>query len=366
MLFALASSGCYYSHLASGQIKLLWARQPIDAVISDPATPPQTTALLQLVGDARRFAAELGLEVGDQYTSFVEWPGDRIVTTIVRTRPASVDAVPFWFPVIGKLPYKGYFDRLWAEEEALHLEQDDDYEVCVSGVSAYSTLGWIDDPITSPMLDRGAAYLVETILHELVHATVFFSEEVDFSESVAQFIGQEAAILFFDQPAFASSPASIDQTIIRSAASDVSSIEWPDAERVRDTVFDRRLVGEALADFREELSSALESSDAIDLDALREGARKRLAALPLRVLDPERIAERARLTNPCLALRGTYVRDLPRHAEVLAALGGDLPALIQRLRKTAEDDLGPEAFYAIVVDGGEGEGEESSRDDDGG
>lgn len=133
------SSGCYYSQLASGQLKLLWARQPINEVLEAPETPVETRSLLSLVEGVRIFAAELGLRIGDQYTSYVEWPNDRIVTTLVRTRPPSVDAIPYWFPVVGELPYKGYFDRAQAEAEAQRLRETDDFDVCVSGVTAYST-----------------------------------------------------------------------------------------------------------------------------------------------------------------------------------------------------------------------------------
>ena len=191
------STGCYYSHLASGQLDLIWSRRPLEDVLDDKAIPARTRTLLVVVPLVRAYASALGLEVGDQYTSFVDWPGDRIVTTLVRTRPRSIEPIGFWFPFVGRLPYKGYFDRERAERDALRLREDDAYDVCVSGVAAYSTLGWLDDPVTSPMLRRGAATLVETLLHELVHATAFVSEDVDFNESVAQFIGQEAAVRFF-------------------------------------------------------------------------------------------------------------------------------------------------------------------------
>ena len=76
-LLPLLLSGCYYSHLASGQLKLLWRRQPIAEAALDPAHSEQTRALLQLVESVRSFARDLGLSVDDQYTSFVDWPGDR-------------------------------------------------------------------------------------------------------------------------------------------------------------------------------------------------------------------------------------------------------------------------------------------------
>lgn len=348
----LLSSGCYYSHLARGQIELLLARRPIDEVLADPATQPDTAALLTLADAARHFAAELGLDVGDQYTSFVDWPGDRIVTTLARSRPDAVEAVPFWFPVLGELPYKGYFDRARAEAEAERLETREGFDVCVSAVSAYSTLGWVDDPVTAPMLSRGPAYLVETILHELVHATAYLPDDPDFSESVAQFIGEEAAIRFF--------AANASHRRILQARLEGAGFEWPAPDRLRNRTADRRQLGRFFSATRDELAAfyaaragAGPSDEALhtSADSLRASARQRLAALPFAELDAERIARLARLGNACLALRGTYVDDGPRHAAVLDSLGGDLPALIKRLRAAAKTSRPADEFYVPLVAG---------------
>ena len=107
-------------------------------MLANPETPTQVRERLELVGQARSFAIELGLDVGGQYTSFVAWPGDRIVTTVVATRPREVAPAGFWFPIIGELPYKGYFDPQRAAEEAARLRADG-LDVCESGVRAYST-----------------------------------------------------------------------------------------------------------------------------------------------------------------------------------------------------------------------------------
>jgi predicted aminopeptidase len=339
---ALASQlfcGCYYSHLASGQLKLLWARQPIESALEDPETPERTRALLGLVESVREFGVELGLDVGGQYTSYVDWPDDRIVTTVVRTRPTSVEPIPYWFPLVGHLPYKGYFDQMRAEAEAERLRESEAYDVCVSGVAAYSTLGWLNDPVTSPMLSRGAESLVETLFHELVHATAFVADDVDFNESVAQFIGQEAAIAYFSR-----GPRNADL----GAGNDSSRLEWPDVDRVREAIEDRRKIALTTIVFRDRLAELADEPDfARKRATAEEEARAQLAGLPLRVVDAEKVAERTRLNNACLALRGTYVRDLPRHAEVLGRLDGDLEAMIHRLAQVASGDLTTEDFYRV-------------------
>jgi len=333
---ALASgavAGCDYGRLAAGQIEVLRRRQPLEQAVQDPELSTDERALLGLVESVRAFAAGLGLRVGDQYTSFVSWPGDRIVTTLVRTRPGSLDAVGWWYPFLGRLPYRGYFDRERAEREAERLRTEHGFDVCVSPVTAYSTLGWLDDPVTSPMLGRGAANLVETLLHELVHATVFVAGDADFNEGAALFIGQEAAVRYF----------------AARAAEGAAAPALPNGERVRAWVGDRRRVEAAVLAFRERLPALAARPDGPAQRAAAERVlRGELATLPLAVLDPAAVAAEVRLGDACLALRGTYSRDLPRHAALLEALGGRLDALIARLVRLGKDGGSSEGFFALA------------------
>ena len=332
-------SGCDYGHLAAGQIKVLWRRQPLEQASRDPRRTSDERALLGLVESVRRYAGELGLRVGDQYTSFVPWPGDRIVTTLVRTRPGSLEAVGWWYPFLGRLPYRGYFDRARAEREAERLRDEQGYDVCVSPVTAYSTLGWLDDPVTSPMLGRGAANLVETLLHELVHATVFIDGDADFNEGVAQFIGQEAAVRYFARDA-----------ALPVQASATPATRLPSAERVRAWVGDRRRIEAAVLAFRDRLPTLEGRPDGAGQRAAAERVlRGELAVMPLGVLDPAAVAEEARLSDACLALRGTYSRDLPRHEQLLAALGGDLDALIRHLVAWAKRREPTDRFFVVAA-----------------
>jgi predicted aminopeptidase len=181
-----------------GQTKILLARQSIEGLLADPATDSDLRDKLVLVREAREFAGELGLAFGNQYTSYVAWPDDRMITSIVATRPFEIEAAGFRFPIIGEVPYKGFFDRDRAERAAEKLRAEG-MDVCIGAVTAYSTLGWFDDPLTSPMLKAHPDSLVETVIHELVHATVFLKSQPDFNEGVANFIGEEATVLFFEQ-----------------------------------------------------------------------------------------------------------------------------------------------------------------------
>jgi predicted aminopeptidase len=318
--------GCYLGHVAAGQVRLLAARRPIDAVLADPATPADLRELVALAPQAREFARGIGLEVGGQYTSYVAWPGDRVVTAVVATRPGEVEAAGFWFPVVGSVPYKGFFDPARARAEADRLRARGQ-DVCEVAVPAYSTLGWIDDPLTQPMLRGEPGRIVETIVHELVHATVFLPDAADWNEGIATFVGQEASVAWH---AGAGRPA--------------------EAERERARVEDDRRLAAALLALRQQLVDLYAREPAgPERDAARAAAEARardaIAALPLTTRDAAAVAEGARLNDACLALTGTYSADLPRYAEALAASGGDLGAFVGRLRDAAR---GPDPRAAVL------------------
>ena len=142
------SVGCYYGHLAQGQGRVLWERVSIEDVLANPDTSPPLAERLRTVGEVRAFARSIGLEVDQQYTSYLPWPGDRIITNLVVTEPGSVEALPFDFPLVGPMPYKGFFDINRAEAEAAQFK-DAGMDVCLVPVRAYSTLGFFADPVLS-------------------------------------------------------------------------------------------------------------------------------------------------------------------------------------------------------------------------
>ena len=94
MVFSLLS-GCYYGHLAQGQTRLLAARRPVEEVMAAPDTSAILKQQLDAIGSSRQYAKEIGLDVKDQYTDYVAWPHDRIITNLVVTEPGSVEAFPF-------------------------------------------------------------------------------------------------------------------------------------------------------------------------------------------------------------------------------------------------------------------------------
>jgi predicted aminopeptidase len=322
LALTLSSSSCYYTHLARGQAELMCARRPVAEVVGDPATPEHVREQLALVEQAREFAARLGLDVDEQYTSYAEWPGDRVITTVVATRPREVEPNEFAFPIVGRVPYKGFFDEARARAEAEKLEARG-LDTCLVPVTAYSTLGWFDDPLTGPMVRLSPGRLVETVIHELVHNTVYAPDQAQFNEGIATFVGQEAAVRFFAERS-------------RGAA---------DSERRRIT--DSRAIARAYLNLRDRVAELYAQTPAdVDplpqRDSLEAAARRSLAALPLQAGDAEGLADDAQLNDACLSLTGTYTADLPGYGIRLRELGGDLAALI-REAVSATDATDPRA-----------------------
>lgn len=289
------------------------ATRPIAEILKDPTTPTSLRSQLETIQLARSYAHQLGLEVDEQYTSYADWPGDRIITSVVTTRPGEVVPAGFWFPLLGRLPYKGFFDRERAEAEAGKL-RDEGFDVCMIGVPAYSTLGWIDDPVTAPMLRDGEGRTVEMIFHELVHATVYTKDHIDFNETVASFIGQEASVRFYAD-----------------TEGDAA------AETRRAAVDDSRALSKVLTDLRDRVEALYRDTEPgaeqkRRREALEDTAREELASLELHGHDAGALAQTMRLNDACLALSGTYGAGIERYVESLANLGEDLPEFIARLR----------------------------------
>jgi predicted aminopeptidase len=102
----------------------------------------------------------------------------------------------FWrLPVVGAVSYKGFFDLKKAETEKNRMISLG-YDVDLRPVSAWSTLGWLSDPILSGMLKKSKGSLCNLIFHELFHATYFAKSSVDFNENLASFVAHKATIRF--------------------------------------------------------------------------------------------------------------------------------------------------------------------------
>ncbi|MBW3533993.1 MAG: aminopeptidase [Gemmatimonadetes bacterium] len=193
-------AGCsplYVIRAGIAEARILAARRPIPEVILDPATDERTRGKLVLALEARAWAADsLGLDVGDSYTSFTQLHTDTLAMVLSAAYRDRLASKTWWFPVVGRVPYRGYFDLddALAAQRALESDGLDTY---LRPTAAFSTLGWFADPLLSTLLRQDEVELVETILHELSHNHLWVPGHVTFNESYATFVGRAGAVDFF-------------------------------------------------------------------------------------------------------------------------------------------------------------------------
>ena len=193
----IACSPVYVVKAGLAEMRILRAREPIHRVVNDPATDPDTRAKLSWVLEARRFAAEeLSIDVGESYTMFTQLDRDTLALVVSAAPKDQLAAITWWFPIVGRVPYRGFFSEEDALEAAADLEAEG-YDTFVRPTAAFSTLGWFNDPLLSTVLDTDDVEVVQTVLHELSHQHLFVPGHVDFNESFATFVGRVAAIRFF-------------------------------------------------------------------------------------------------------------------------------------------------------------------------
>ncbi len=192
-----ACSPVYVIRAGIAEAKILAARRPIADVILDPATDQRTRDMLTFAREARTFAVEdLGLNAGDSYTSFTRLESDTLALVLSAAYPDRLQSRTWWFPIVGRVPYRGYFDYDAARREQAKLD-DDGFDTLLRPTGAFSTLGWFADPLLSTLLRSDEIELVETLIHELSHNHLFVPGQVRFNESFATFVGRAGAVEFF-------------------------------------------------------------------------------------------------------------------------------------------------------------------------
>ncbi|MFN7455301.1 MAG: aminopeptidase [Pseudobdellovibrionaceae bacterium] len=198
--FSLLLMGCqlpYYLKSAAGQFSLFSSRIPLEKALQDPKLTPEQKQKLNLAQEARQFAEkELGLESSKNYTSYVAL--DRpYVTYVVSASPKwELKAYQWSYAIVGKMPYKGFFNEADAKAEEQKLVKEG-FDTFVRGVSAFSTLGWFKDPILSSMLRYEDHDLVNTIIHETTHVTLYLKNSADFNERFATWLGNKGTEIFY-------------------------------------------------------------------------------------------------------------------------------------------------------------------------
>jgi predicted aminopeptidase len=202
LLLGFCNVQCQIGYIAKNayhQAKLLHSAEPVSRILEKNDFNENYKNKLKLALRAKEFAeSRLKLKKTKNYTTYVELHRP-YVTYIVSASPKNeLKYYTWYFPIIGSVPYKGYFSEEGALEEAKNLDEQG-YDTYVRGVSAYSTLGWFKDPILSSMMTYSDYNLANTIIHETVHTTIYIKSNANFNERLATYLGDLGAHLFFNE-----------------------------------------------------------------------------------------------------------------------------------------------------------------------
>ncbi|MCL2557540.1 MAG: aminopeptidase [Treponema sp.] len=198
-LAGLFLSGCYTVRQGTAFLGHLGRARPLESLLKptgDAEQDERNRIFVEKVHDIRAFAKdELGLDLGRNYTRYVAIEQDFLAAVVSASAPDSFDT-HFWrYPVVGRLPYRGFFDIEGARRERGRLEARG-LDVWIRGVDAFSTLGWFRDPLFTFMRNYRVDRLADLIIHESLHATVWLNGQGHFNEELAEFVGREGARLF--------------------------------------------------------------------------------------------------------------------------------------------------------------------------
>ena len=193
-------NGClsYLWHASTNHLKLMSQRIPLYTAWERYDFNEEERRKLKMLSEMKHFAREkLGMDIDEAiYTTYIHLDQPYVTYLLRVSKIYELKPYTWYFPIVGSVPYKGFFYKELAQQEAKAFPADE-YDTIVRNVSAYSTLGWFEDSVLSSMLSYNEVSFVVTVFHELTHTVLFFKSHVNFNERFAEFVGRKAGELFF-------------------------------------------------------------------------------------------------------------------------------------------------------------------------
>ncbi|MCO5144215.1 MAG: aminopeptidase [Oligoflexia bacterium] len=205
LLMCLLLSGCssvsYLLGNGIDQWKLFNRAIPITTVKDSPSSSPELLAKIKTVAEAKSFAVnDLGLRATSNYEKYVSLDGPCLLWAVSASHEVRLEEKKWHFPIVGSVPYLGFFQKNKAEAEVVKIQKESpDYDSWVRCVPAFSSLGYFPDPLYSSMIRGSERDIVELIIHESLHSTVWVGNSVDFNEKLASFVGLEGSMNFLNK-----------------------------------------------------------------------------------------------------------------------------------------------------------------------
>jgi len=195
--FTLVPTGRYLIRAGWAEARILARARPITELVRDSTIDAATRRKLELVLAARAFARDsVRLNARRGFTTYSHIDRDTLIVVLSAAYRDRLRYKTWWFPIVGSVPYKGYFDVRDAKRAAADLSRDG-FDAYLRPASAFSTLGYLEDPVLSTTIDEDSVELVNTVIHELTHNTFYASGQAVFNESFANFVGTRGAEWFY-------------------------------------------------------------------------------------------------------------------------------------------------------------------------
>ncbi len=323
----IAPTGRYLLRAGWEEGKILSRRRPIPDLIADTATPAPLRAKLNLVLAARAFAHDsLGLSTGESFTTYSRLDRDTLVLVLSGAYRDKLKARTWWFPVVGRVPYKGYFDFAAAKEAERDLTAQG-FDARLGAASAFSTLGWFNDPLLPTTLSADSLTVANTVIHELTHNTYYSPGGAGLNGSFANFVGSRGADRLF---LARGQPAAVQLVAARWEDEKILGRFWAALYAQVDSAFKAHP-----GDEPEHVAARIAVRDSI-YSLARATLRDEIGP-QLKTISP-RAVERVRLDNAVLMARRVYLTDLDAFDAVLTREGGDLRRAVATIIKAAKSD----------------------------
>ncbi|MGE0825165.1 MAG: aminopeptidase [Candidatus Binatia bacterium] len=319
-----ACSPTYVLRAGYEEAKILWNRRPIVEVLNQPDLDAATREKLELVLQVRQFTEkDLGFRVGGSYSSITELANPPIVYVVTAAPRTQLEPYTWWFPIIGRVAYKGYFSPDDAKQEAQRLEAQG-YDTFVRTASAFSTLGWFSDPLLPHLLKYDLETLANIVIHELFHTTFYLNGQSAFNESLANFAGHRGVIAFFIKEQGAKAAAVQQAQATWESELAISNFLNAAAERLR-TLYASPLSEEEKLQQRGQLFTQVQAEFRKLPRQVRRGAD--LASL--------------KLNNAVILQYLVYLQDLATFERIYQQNGADLRKTLTEIERVAEQGDDP-------------------------
>src|SRR5690606_34548139 len=138
------------------------------------------------------------LPVGGAFTDFVALEQPWVVVSLVAVPEFSLTPHRWCYPIVGCQAYRAYFSLKPARKEQRKF-QARGYDTFIGGVTAYSTLGWFDDPLHTGFTNLPEDRMVALMFHELAHRVVYLNGDTAFNESFATAVELEGLKLWLEK-----------------------------------------------------------------------------------------------------------------------------------------------------------------------